>query len=66
MLHSPTIHDKTMHDSCINYPKKLKLCRENYAAEKPNLAEQKTDPLLHAEEHFLRQQVDFRYVFYTD
>ena len=25
------IHDPTMRDSCVNYPNKLKLCRENHA-----------------------------------
>ena len=40
------IHDPTMHDACINYTNKLKLCRENYATGKLNFAEQKTELLL--------------------
>ena len=34
----PTIHDPTMHNSCINYPNKLKLYRENYGTGKLNFA----------------------------
>ena len=43
MTHNPTIHDSTMYDSSINYLNKLKLCRENYATGKINLAQQKTE-----------------------
>ena len=30
MIHNLTIHDPTMHNSCINYPNKIKLYRKNY------------------------------------
>ena len=29
-IQDPSIHGPTMHDSCKNYLKMLKLCRENY------------------------------------
>ena len=41
-----------MHNSCINYPNELKLCRENHATGKLNFAEQKTELLLHTDTHF--------------
>ena len=34
------MHNSMMHVSCINYPNKLQLCRENHAAGKLNFAEQ--------------------------
>ena len=45
-IHYPMIHNPTMHDSCINYPNKLKLCREMMQLEKWILLNKKTELLL--------------------
>ena len=39
MIHHLMIHDPTMHNSCVNYSNKHKLCRESYATVKLNSAE---------------------------